>query len=137
MRREMKQQERRGHESRPNPVTKSSRESEDTKQPKPIRNRQCLPAMREGLTVREKLLDVKIPLTASMLAELLGISVESVYKAARAHRLPTLPRVAGLRFDGVEVARRLFDPITPKSGQARRSAYTKTFERKSIMKVFW
>jgi len=70
--------------------------------------------MPNGLTVREKLLFVKTPLTAAMLAELLGISVESVYKAARSHRLPTLPRLSGLRFDGVEVARRLFDSPTAK-----------------------
>lgn len=80
-----------------------------------------LPAMPDGLTVREKLHYVKTPMTAAMLAELLGISVGSVYKAARSHRLPTLPRLSGLRFDGVEVARRLFDPPTQKVRQLERS----------------
>jgi len=100
---------------------------------KPVRVRKRLPVMPDGLSVREKLLYVKIPLTASMLAELLGVSAESVYKAARAHRLPSLPRVAGLRFDGVEVANRLFDPITAK--QSSRSSNWKKVERKSIIKV--
>jgi len=83
-----------------------------------------LPAMPNGLTVREKLLFVKTPLTAAMLAELLGISVESVYKAARSHRLPTLPRLSGLRFDGVEVARRLFDSPIQKTRQVERTGST-------------
>jgi Helix-turn-helix domain len=74
-----------------------------------------LPTIPDGLTVHEKLLFVKTPMTAAMLAELLGISVESVYKAARSHRLPTLPRLSGLRFDGVEVARWLFDSPTQKT----------------------
>jgi len=80
-----------------------------------------LPSMPNGLTVREKLLFVKTPLTVAMLAELLGISVESVYKAARSHRLPTLPRLSGLRFDGVEVARRLFDSPAKKTRQVERT----------------
>ena len=113
----------------------SSPKTIDKRRKKPVRVPKRLPAMPDGLSVREKLLYVKIPLTASMLAELLGVSVESVYKAARSHRLPALPRVGGLRFDGVEVAHRLFDPITQKSAQSRRSAYWKTVERKSIMKV--
>jgi hypothetical protein len=105
----------------------------DERRKKPVRVPKRLPPMPDGLSVREKLLYVKIPLTASMLAELLGVSAESVYKAARAHRLPSLPRVAGLRFDGVEVAHRLFDPITMK--QLSRSSNWKKVERKSIIKV--
>lgn len=56
-----------------------------------------------------------------MLAELLGIRVELVYKAARPHRLPMLPRLCGLRFDGVEVARSLFDSPGQKTRQVQRS----------------
>lgn len=102
-----------------------------------IRVHKSLPHIPDGLTVREKLLYVKVPLTAAMLAEILGVSVESVYKAARAHRLPTLPRLAGVRFDGVEVARLMFEPIAQKSAHKERSAYSKIAERKSIIKVLW
>jgi hypothetical protein len=114
----------------PNPPRNSA-----NKMRKPVRKAKRLPTIPEGLTVREKLIYVKVPLTAAMLAELLGVSAESVYKAARAHRLPALPRVGGLRFDGVEIAQRLFGPTTQKSGQSSRSGHWKTVERKSIMKV--
>ena len=49
---------------------------------KPVRAPKRLPATPEGLSVREKLLYMKIPLTASMLAELLGVSAESVIQSS-------------------------------------------------------
>lgn len=103
------------------------------KKKKPVRVVRHLPEMPEGLSVREKLLYVRTPLTAAMLAELLGVSEKSVYRAARDGSLPSMPRIAGLRFDGVQIAR-LF-PIEQKPGQ-RSSSAIRIADRKAIIKVF-
>lgn len=99
------------------------------KRKKPTRAVKRLPEMPEELTVRERLIRAKV-LTAAMMAEVLDCSEKSVYKAVRDGRLPTLPRIGGVRFDGVEIARRYF-PVEQKPGQR----YTKTAERSAIMKI--
>jgi predicted DNA-binding transcriptional regulator AlpA len=100
-----------------------------TPRKKPTRPTKRLAEMPGELTVRERLIRAKV-LTVAMMAEVLDVSEKSVYKAVQDGRLPTLPRIGGVRFDGVEIARRYF-PLEQKPGQR----YSKTAERSAIMKI--
>ena len=66
----------------------------------------------EGLTIPEQLRTLRGGITATMLAELLGVSGPSIYKLAAKHVLPSYRVGTSLRFDPALVAQWLTGDAT-------------------------
>lgn len=64
-----------------------------------------IPVFPDGLTVREKLLRVDRPITAPVLAAILGVSPITVFKKAKSGVLPCIRIGSAVRFDTRQIAR--------------------------------
>lgn len=75
-----------------------------SKRRKPQRKTPAVPNFPQGLTVRQKLLYLEKPVTARVLAQIIGVSPITVFKQARAGRIPSFRIGAAVRFDTRRVA---------------------------------
>ncbi len=70
-----------------------------------VRKTPFTPTFPQGLTVREKLLLVDRPITAPVLASILGVSPITIFKKAKSGVLPCIRIGAAVRFDARQIAR--------------------------------
>jgi hypothetical protein len=96
--------------SKSSDVSTCSLSSEPTKKPRkpPRRKSQSIPVLPEGLTLKQQLLYISRPVTAQVLAELLGVSAITVYKRGRKNIIPCFRIGSSVRYDTRMVARWLF-----------------------------
>ncbi len=71
----------------------------------PGRKPRFVPTFPEGLTVREKLLRLDRPITAPVLASILGVSAVTIFKKAKDGVLPCIRIGSAVRFDTRQIAR--------------------------------
>jgi excisionase family DNA binding protein len=81
-------------------VAESSR-----KRRSPRRKPPFVPTFPDGLTIREKLLRIDKPITAPILASILGVSAVTIFKKAKSGVLPCIRIGSAVRFDTRQIAR--------------------------------
>ncbi len=81
------------------------------------------PNLPDGLTVRQKLLYIDRPVTAPILAALLGVSPVTLYKKAQANQIPSIRIGSAVRFDPRAIARWLDGEVmAPRPKQSHDQA---------------